>query len=271
MAAQTETMSQANGNLPDSRSFDQLVDALGVALSGRQREQLARYRDRLLQRNTVTNLTAVRNAAGIERRLLIESLRLVPPILSLPRLDMASRLRLVDVGTGGGIPGLVLAIAMPQAHLTLLDATGKKVAFLENVIEELELDNCVAHHGRAEEVGHDPAWRNQFDVVVARAVASLPALLELCLPLARTGGSLLLPKGADLDEELAQGERAASILGGEIRSAELLPDAGSGIDTRLVIVGKLSTTPRTYPRRAGLPARSPLGLSPPKSGRRHAS
>ncbi len=271
MVFRTESVIPAEGPSLDGASFDQLIDASGISLSAIQRDLLARYRDTLRERNTVTNLTAVRDTPGIERRLLVESLRLVPPILSLPQLDPTSALRLIDVGTGGGIPGVVLAIAMPDVQVTLLEATGKKVAFLDDMIRELDLANCMTHHGRAEDIGHDPGWRNQFDVVVARAVASLPALLELCLPLARTRGWLVLPKGPDLDDELAQGERAAPLLGGAIQSATLLPDSGSGVDTRLVIVSKLATTPRTYPRRAGIPARSPLGTPPSKTGRRHAS
>jgi 16S rRNA (guanine527-N7)-methyltransferase len=186
----------------------------------------------------------------------------VAPILSLPRLDDRTASRLLDLGTGGGIPGLILAIAFPDARLTLLDATGKKVAFLDEAIQELEMDEVSTHHGRAEEIGHDPHWRNQFDIVTARAVASLPALLELGLPLVRTGGHLVLPKGTGIDEELQQAERAAAILGAVIVSAELLPDAGSTIETRLVIVRKIATTPRTYPRRSGLPTRNRLGAAP---------
>jgi 16S rRNA (guanine527-N7)-methyltransferase len=122
-------------------------------------------------------------------------------------------------------------------------------------------------HGRAEELGHDPRWRNQVDLVTARAVASLPALLELGLPLLRTGGYLVLPKGLAIDEELVQATRAAALLGADIVSANPLPDVGSTINTRLVIVRKTATTPRTYPRRAGIPARTPLGTAPAKGSR----
>jgi 16S rRNA (guanine527-N7)-methyltransferase len=248
-------------------SLGSLLAASRFSLSQPQLAQLEAYRDLLHTRNQTTNLTAVRDLPGIEKRLILESLRLVAPIRSLPRIDEKADSRLLDLGTGGGIPGMVLAIACPDLRVTLLDATGKKVAFLDEAIRELGLEYVSTHHGRAEEVGHDPRWRNRFDVVTARAVASLPALLELGLPLVRTGGHLVLPKGNDIDEELDQAERVAAILGAVIVSADLLPDAGSTIETRLVIVRKVATTPRTYPRRSGLPTRNPLGATS-QTGRR---
>ena len=249
-------------------SLETLLAAAGFSPSSRQIAQLEAYRDLLHLRNQVTNLTAVRDLNGIERRLILESARLVAPILSLPHGPANGAPRLLDLGTGGGIPGMVLAIACPELRVTLLDATGKKVAFLGEAIQALELEHVSTLHGRAEEIGHDPRWRNQFDIVTARAVATLPALLELGLPLVRTGGHLVLPKGTGIEDELQQAERAAAILGAGIVSAELLPDAGSTIDTRLVIVRKVATTPGTCPRRSGLPTRNPLGAAP-HAGRRN--
>jgi 16S rRNA (guanine527-N7)-methyltransferase len=267
MALPATTAPGATDGSKTSASMAALLAATGFPLSPRQVAKLEAYRNLLHSRNQTTNLTAVRDLPGIERRLILESLRLVAPILSLPRTDHRATRRLLDLGTGGGIPGMILAIACPDLRVTLLDATGKKVAFLDDAIRELGLDNVSTHHGRAEEIGHEPRWRNQFDIVTARAVASLPALLELGLPLVRTGGHLVLPKGSEIDAELQQAERAAALLRADIVSADLLPDAGSTIETRLVIARKIATTPRTYPRRSGLPVRSPLG-SAPDAGRR---
>lgn len=236
-----------------------LVRAAGFDLSELQIGQLYRYRDLLYERNAVTNLTAVRELSAIERRLLLESLRLVPVLRSLPAIADSGNHSLIDVGTGGGLPGMVLAIACPEWTVFLLDATGKKVAFLNEAIAEIQLANAFTIHGRAEEVGHQPRYRDSFDVVTARAVASLPVLLELGVPLLRIGGHLLFPKGAGISDELDAAGRAAGILGAEVTSSAFLPDAGSTIDTRLVIARKLSPTPHAYPRRTGVPAKDPLG------------
>jgi 16S rRNA (guanine527-N7)-methyltransferase len=247
---------------PEHPPLADLVERIDHPLPDGAVGRLARYRDLLLQRNERTNLTAVRDAFGIDRRLIIESLRLAPILASIVEDQDAGGSRLLDLGTGGGVPGVVLAIAFPDVQVTLLDATRKKTDFLDEVIGDLNLPNAKTLNGRAEDFAHQPRWRNQFDLVTARAVASLPTILELAAPFLRTGGKMLLPKGTDIDEELVQAERAAPLLGIEIASTSLLPDAGSTIDTRLVIARKLATTPRTYPRRAGIPARQPLGASP---------
>lgn len=245
---------------PPALSLGGDLQRVGVALEAGQIDQLVAYRDLLYVANQTTNLTAVRDLEGIERRLLLESLRLVAPLRALPNASPAGRRTLMDLGTGGGLPGMVLAIACPEYTVFLLDATGKKVAFLDSVAGELGLGNTVTIHARAEELAHQPRYRNGFDVVSARAVSTLPALLELGLPFLHTGGHLLLPKGTDIDGELAAGHRAAAILGGEIESANILPDAGSTIETRLVIARKTSMTPPSYPRRPGIPSKMPLGV-----------
>ncbi len=242
-----------------SSDLAEVLRSSGVALDDAQVNHLATFRDLLFSANQTMNLTAVRDLPGIERRLILESLRLVAPLRLLFGSGETGYRSLIDLGTGGGLPGLVLAIACPEIHVFLLDATGKKVAFLDRVIQALGLENTTTIHARAEEIGHQPRYRNAFNVVSARAVSTLPALLELGLPLVRPGGHLLLPKGSAIDDELGAGRQAATVLGGEIVSADHLPDVGSTIDTRLVIVRKVAATPTTYPRRPGVPSRSPLG------------
>jgi len=249
--------------------LDALLDRSGVPFDDNQRRQLAGYRDLLYHANQTTNLTAVRDPAGIERRLIIESLRLVAPIRDLPPGQGNDHRSLLDLGTGGGLPGMVLAIACPDYRIFLLDATGKKVEFLGRVVETLGLGNATPIHARAEELAHQPRYRNAFDVVTARAVSSLPALLELGLPLLRVHGHLVLPKGTDIGDELAAGGRAATMLGGTVVSSDLLPGSDSAIETRLVIARKTAPTPTAYPRRSGLPSRSPLGSEAPSRSRAH--
>lgn len=227
-------------------------------LSDEQRVQLTRYRDLLLERNTRTNLTAIKDPDGVDQRLIAESLRLLPAVDD----TCGPNEEAVDIGTGGGIPGMPLAIARPDIRWTLIDATAKKVAFLQDVVNELSISNVVLYHGRIEELAHEAHMRGRYSVLTARAVSSLPALLELGLPMVRTGGTLLLPKGVDIAGELADAERAAEILGGRIVSHELMPNAHTGVVTTLVIVSKEIETPAAYPRRAGLPARAPLGSRP---------
>ncbi len=231
-------------------------------LSAEQLRRLAEYRDALFTANQSTNLTAIRDLEGIEQRLILESLRLLPEVDARLAALRTSRPRLIDIGTGGGVPGMVLAIARPEIDVTLLDATGKKIQFLAEVARDLGLANVRTLHGRAEEIGTDRSIRGRFDIGTARAVASIPALMELGLPLLKRGGFLLLPKGAEITDELEAGERAGRILGGTVIEASFLPDAGTSIATRLVVVEKTRPTPGAYPRRSGVPSRNPLGTAP---------
>lgn len=237
-----------------SAQFADLVHPLLPDITGEQIDRLLHYRDLLHVRNQMVNLTAVRDFDGIERRLILESLRLVETVR-----ERAGSGKIMDLGSGGGIPGIVLSIALPDCEFTLLDATGKKVAFQRDVVEAIRLPNVRAVQGRAEELGHNINWRNSFDLVTARAVTSLSALMELGLPFVTMKGWLILPKGSDIDEELTIARKAAGKLGGTIVSHDLLPDGGSTVETRLVLVRKDQATPSIYPRRVGLPSRSPLG------------
>ena len=250
---------------PGEGHFAALLRQAEPSLSDHQLRQLSQYRDALFEHNKITNLTAVRDVRGIEHRLILESLRLVRPMLSVIDPDHAPAASVLDIGTGGGIPGLVLAVSLPRIQFTLLDATGKKIAFIQTLIENVGLDNVRTIHGRAEEIGRDPDLRGTYSVAVARAVSSLPALIELGLPMLKPGGHLLFPKGNDIADELRSGHIAASILGGEIVEAPLLPNVGSYIETRLVIVRKTAPTPGAYPRRSGIPSRDPLSTSSRKS------
>lgn len=218
-----------------------------------QRDQLSAYRDLILDSNRKFNLTALRDADSIDGRLIAESLRLRPFLPSAPGL------RTVDIGTGSGIPGIPLAIARPDIDFTLIEATGKKVRFLELVAAELGLANVHPVHERAETVAHDPAFREQSDLVVARAVTQLAALAELALPFLRVGGRALLPKGDTIDEELDRARTAIELLGGTLVSTDLLPQVPCCGMTRLVILDKIEPSLVRYPRRPGIPEHDPLG------------
>ncbi len=163
--------------------------------------------------------------------------------------------RIVDVGSGGGLPGLPLAIARPELDFTLVEADQAKAAFLVQACATLRLGRVEVLARRAEDVGRDPRYREAFDAAVARAVAAMPVLAELCLPLVRVGGRLLAQKTDS--EDVHRAAHAISILGGELVEVVPAPSAARRSGT-IVIVAKVRPTPEAYPRRAGVPARKPL-------------
>ncbi|MET0389646.1 MAG: 16S rRNA (guanine(527)-N(7))-methyltransferase RsmG [Polyangiales bacterium] len=218
---------------------------LPVAVSPEQRAQLERFLQLLLEANTRFNLTAVREHDVAWERHVVESLRLVP-LLGDPRT-------LLDVGSGGGLPGLVLAIARPDTTVTLLESSAKKAQFLADTSEALGLTNVHVDCRRAESAAAPgEPLRESFDVVTARAVAALPVLLELTVPFVRLGGRVLAVKGERASEELAAAQRAQHTLHVELETSERQPSA-----TVLIFV-KRGTTPVHFPRRPGEPSRKPL-------------
>jgi 16S rRNA (guanine527-N7)-methyltransferase len=167
-------------------------------------------------------------------------------------------MKLLDVGAGAGFPGLPLKILIPDIRLTMLEATGKKARFLEHMASVMELENAVVLALRAEDAAHLPEHREKYDVVVSRAVAELPSLLELTLPFCRPGGRVIAQKKGDIQLELNKSVRALRILGGrllEVKEAALpeIPDRRF-----LVVVEKIMATPKNYPRRSGMPVKRPL-------------
>ena len=173
-------------------------------------------------------------------------------------LQEGSTARVIDVGSGAGFPGLPLKIARPSIRLTLLDSVRKRTAFLDHLVGRLGQQNVEAVTARAEDLAHDPAHRDHYDVAVSRAVAELPTLLELCLPFLRTGGRFVAPRRGDLSAQQAAAQRAVRELGGEFRQL-MSVELGTGYEGYgLLVVDKVGPTPERYPRRAGVPAKRPL-------------
>jgi 16S rRNA (guanine527-N7)-methyltransferase len=212
--------------------------------------RLGTYLDLLLEANRHFNLTAVRDPEEAWTRHILDSLVLLP---ALPAQG-----RLIDVGSGGGLPGLPVAIARPELAVTLLEATGKKCRFLEDTARALGLDQVTVLPGRAETVANDPAWREGFDVATARAVAGLPTLLELTLPFVRVGGELVALKGARAEEEAMRSGHALRCLGGGKPVLRRFPHPALA-GACLVRVAKVKPTPAGYPRAPGKPGTDPLG------------
>ncbi len=225
---------------------------LGIQLSIEQALKFQRLTELLLCWNDRVNLTAITDPAEINIKHYLDSLTLT---LVVERFEGA---RLIDVGSGAGFPGLPLAIAFPWLRLTLMDATAKKVRFIDEVAHTLGLRNVRALHARAEDAGRDRIHREAYDFVVVRAVGKMPVLLEYCLPLCKLGGQVIAMKGAAATDETDAAARALGSLGGELTTIKEVALPAMDKPRHLVVVDKVKPTPDRYPRRAGLPARQPL-------------
>lgn len=221
-----------------------------VGLDRSQLERLLVYKNLLLEWNEKINLTAIEEDRDIILKHYVDSISIVP---HLPREGGS----LIDVGTGAGFPGIPVKVVCDAFDITLLDSLDKRVRFLQEVISQLGLKQIKAVHGRAEDFGVKPGYREVFDVAVARAVANLPVLLEYCLPFVRVGGLFLAMKGNTADE-VSSSQKALDILGGKIEAVHEFVLPGSDMRRTIVQVRKLRQTPTKYPRKAGKPAKEPL-------------
>jgi 16S rRNA (guanine527-N7)-methyltransferase len=236
---------------------------MGIPLSPAQIQAFHIYRRELLEWNKKFNLTAITQEEHIEIRHFLDSLTCLVAMRQVggasgPERRAGERLRFLDVGSGAGFPGVPLKIVCPRWRVTLLEATGKKVRFLEHLRGVLGLADLEILHGRAEDLARDPAHREQYDWVAARAVAEMPALAELTLPFARLGGRVIAMKGETAEAEVAQAGRALTVLGGELVKIIKVALPGLAEERRLVVVQKTACTPDAYPRRPGIPAKRPL-------------
>lgn len=234
---------------------------MNIPLTPSQIAAFARYCSELEAWNQRMNLTAIEGCEQIQIRHFLDSLSCLPTIQSRFPTHRNTPLRMIDVGTGAGFPGIPLKITQPSIHLTLLEATKKKIQFLEHLIALLQLENTKVVHARAEEIGHAEDHRETYDLVIARAVAPLPVLVEYMLPLCRVGGLSIAQKGPAAYEEAQQATDAITILGGQL--AQIIPVEVPRLaeERNLIVIEKIAPTPPQYPRRPGIPAKRPLGLS----------
>lgn len=231
--------------------FDQACDAAGIELSGDERDRLGRYLALLLETNHRFNLTGIKDRGEAWMRHVLDALSLGPFI--------AEAKSVADVGSGGGLPGIPLAIAQPQLAVTLIEATGKKANFCRHAANQLGLKNVNVINDRSETVGRDKHHRGKYDLVVARAVGPMNVLLELTLPLAKVGGRVLAMKGRRAEQELRDCGDALMLLGaGEVEVYQSLPGVDAFADAVIIAVEKASATDRQYPRRPGEPKTNPL-------------
>ncbi|XP_076960518.1 uncharacterized protein LOC143636923 [Bidens hawaiensis] len=222
-----------------------------------QKQQVHLYIDTLLDWNQKMNLTAVRDENEVMDRHIEDSLAIIPPIRSL-YVSNSEKINVVDVGSGAGLPGLVLAIACPDWNLTLLESLNKRCVFLEHAVGLIGLSNVKVIRGRAEDVGQNLEFREVFDVAVARAVAEMRILAEYCLPLVRVGGLFVAAKGHSPEEEVRRADKAIRVMGASsLQTCYVNSHSPYGQRTAIICL-KDGPTPKKYPRDPGTPAKSPL-------------
>jgi len=229
--------------------------SLGLELTPEQLDRFQLYREELVAWNRRVNLTSITGYEDIQARHFLDSLTV---FLAWPEKETSARTSIIDIGTGCGMPGIALKIACPEIRLALLEATRKKVDFLEYIVGRIKLDGVEVIHNRAENAARISRYREEFEIVVSRAVAPLASLSELAIPFCRVGGRVIALKKGDLTLELAQAEKAIRLVGGRLNEVkpietDMLPERRS-----LIIIDKVAPTPNLYPRRAGMASKRPL-------------
>lgn len=235
----------------------------GIVLSGWQQEQFAVYYRLLVTTNRQVNLTALTAESDVYLKHFYDSLM---PSLVLQQIQQEP-LTICDVGAGAGFPSIPLKIAFPQLRITIVDSLNKRINFLRELVGALNLSNVELHHARAEEFGaRQSEFREQFNIVTARAVASLDVLSELCLPLTKVGGKFVALKAQKAPEEIAAATSAIKVLGGQVSADQtmILPETN---DVRhVIVIDKTTATPAKYPRKPGTPNKKPLSSILRKEG-----
>lgn len=231
---------------------------LGVALDGRALDRFERYLNLVMEWNERAGLTSITGPAEIQRRHFSESLALLAALRTAGLIPTGATLRIADLGSGGGFPGVPMAIAEPGLDLVLIESHGRRAEFLRTVVEALGLEHARVVQARAEDAGRGAMLRATFDLVTARALAPMPVLIEYALPLLRDGGLLVAPKGSRAGEELAASAGALKALGGDVRETLELPLPDGVPPQRVLVVRRRGRLDPRYPRRAGTPARQPL-------------
>ena len=173
-------------------------------------------------------------------------------------VDLTGDLSVIDLGTGAGFPGMPLKIMFSNLKITLADSLNKRIVFLNEVIDELKLEGVTTVHGRAEDLASDVNFREKYDLCVSRAVANLSTLSEYCLPFVKLGGSFISYKSGEIEEELSSAKKAIFLLGGKTKEVVSFQLDGTDINRSFVFIGKDKKTPKTYPRKSGMPSKKPL-------------
>ena len=234
----------------NTEKFERGLEELGISLSEEQIGQFLTYYEMLVEKNKVMNLTAITEFDDVIEKHFLDSLSLIKVC------DLNRELSVMDMGTGAGFPGIPLKIAFPKLQVTLADSLNKRILFLQEVIDKLGLKGVEAIHARAEELGKNKSYREQYDLGVSRAVANLASLEEYCVPFVKIGGSFISYKSGEIEKEVANAKNATFLLGGKVKNVykfDLYEQKRS-----FVVIEKCKGTPKTYPRKAGTPTKTPL-------------
>lgn len=236
------------------KKFVDGLKELNIVLSDNQLKQFKDYYDLLIEWNSFMNLTAITEWEEVVIKHFLDSLSLIKIVPDMTHVSYS----LLDVGTGAGFPGIPLKIAFPNLSVTLLDSLNKRVKFLNEVIDQLGLTDIEALHGRAEDFAQDMTYREQYDIVVSRAVANMTVLSEFCLPFVKIGGVFVSYKSEKISEEFEDAKKAISILGGEYLKEVDFNLPFSSIYRNLFVISKKDSTSKKFPRKAGIPSKEPL-------------
>lgn len=221
-----------------------------INLDDRQVKQFLQYYEMLIEKNKVMNLTAITEYEEVVLKHFIDS-------VAIPKQYLTEGVKLIDIGTGAGFPGIPIKIVYPNCNITLLDSLNKRIKFLDEVIDKLQLINIATIHGRAEDYAHKEEHRENYDLCVSRAVAKLSSLSEYCLPFVKKRGFFIAYKAGDIKEELDASKKAITVLGGLLdRVIEF--DLSGSIKRSFVIIRKQNQTNQKYPRSAGKPTKEPI-------------
>lgn len=234
----------------DFTKFRNSMKSIGIELTDSQLNAFETYYDMLIDRNKVMNLTAITEFDEVMDKHFLDSVYLFRSI------KLEADYKLIDIGTGAGFPGIPLKIVFPELKITLLDSLNKRVGFLNDLIEELNLNNIEAIHGRAEDIARNKAYRASYDIAVSRAVANLSTLSEYCLPFVKIGGKFVSYKSGDCADEVDNAKAAIHLLGGKINKIDEF--SYSNNSRSFIVIDKVMNTSSKYPRKAGLPSKKPL-------------
>ena len=236
----------------DLTVFRKGCESLGITLDETQEKQFTDFYEYLIEKNKVMNLTGITEFQEVIVKHFLDSLACVK-VVPVEKIS-----NMIDIGTGAGFPGVPLKIAFPHVDACLLDSLKKRVGFLEETFQLLQMDHIRAIHGRAEEFAKNKEYREQYDLCVSRAVSNLATLSEYCLPYVKCGGMFVSYKSGKVQEEVQQAEKAIKILGGKVKDIHYFQLPDSEIERSLVVIEKVKNTPARYPRKAGTPLKEPL-------------
>jgi 16S rRNA (guanine527-N7)-methyltransferase len=234
------------------QQFASLLSERGITISEKQVSQFEIYFRELIEWNEKINLTAIIERDQVYIKHFYDSLSIAF------YHDMENVKSLADIGSGAGFPSIPLKIIFPHIHVTIVDSLNKRILFLKQLVERLELNDVECLHGRAEDIARTSKYRDKFDLVTARAVARLSALNELCLPFTKNGGSFIAMKGSDVEDEISESEFSLSELRGKVIKIDRMELPVDQSTRHFIHIEKRGSTPTKYPRKAGVPLKNPL-------------